>query len=82
MWDSLLCGKVGEWIMEVEETGMMEFEMFNPVSTSELVEEDKRVMIKEILFDLQSRTATLRCGTRGAMEGDADVRAKETHISW
>ena len=82
MWDSLLCGKVGEWIMEVEEEGMLDFEINDPESTSELVEEDKRVMIKEILFDLQSRTATLRCGTRGAMDGDMDPRARETHIFW
>lgn len=82
MWDSLLCGKVGEWIMEVEEQGMMEFEIWNALSTSELVVESKRVMVKEILFDLQSRTATLRCGTRGTMDGDLDLRAGETHISW
>ena len=82
MWDSILCGKVGEWIMEVEEEGMMDYEIFNPISTSERVVEDKRVMVKEILFDLQYRTATLRCGTRGAMDGDRDVRARETQISW
>ncbi|KIN05124.1 hypothetical protein OIDMADRAFT_39518 [Oidiodendron maius Zn] len=82
MWDSILCGKVGEWIMEVEEEGMRDYEIFNPISTSERVVEDKRVMVKEILFDLQYRTATLRCGTRGAMEGDRDVRARETQISW
>jgi len=52
------------------------------VSTSERVVEDKRVMVKEILFDLQYRTATLRCGTRGAVKGDVDVRARETHIAW
>ena len=55
MWDSLLCGKVGEWIMEVEEEGMRDFDTWDPVSASEKVPEDKRVMVKEILFDLQRR---------------------------
>jgi hypothetical protein len=82
MWDSFLCGKVSQWIMEVEEEGMLPYEVFNPLSASELVEESKRVMVKEILFDLKSRTATIRCGTRGSMEGDADGRARETHIFW
>lgn len=82
MWDSFLCGKVAEWIMEVEEEGMLPFEIFNPLSTSMLVEESKRVMVKEISFDLKRRTATLRCGTRGAMDGDKDERSKETSIFW
>lgn len=82
MWDSLLCGKVGEWIMEVEEEGMQDFDPSDPVSASEMVPEDKRVMVKEILFDLQRREATLRCGTRGARDGDVDSRARETNILW
>jgi hypothetical protein len=82
MWDSLLCGRVAQWIMEVEEEGMSRFEIRDPISTSETVAEDKRVMVKEILFDLQKREATLRCGTRGAREHDADPRARETHIFW
>jgi hypothetical protein len=82
MWDSLLCGRVGMWLMEVEEEGMLDFATWDFESTNELVVEDKRVMIKEILFDLQSRSATLRCGTRGARDDDVDPRAKETDITW
>ena len=82
MWDSILCGKVAAWIMEVEEEGMAPFDLFNPLSFAQVVGEDRRVMVKEILFDLQKREATLRCGTRGARENDLDPRAKETHVSW
>ena len=82
MWDSILCGKVGAWIMEVEEEGLTPFDHFNPLSTTQVVGEDQRVMVKEILFDLQRREATLRCGTRGAREGDVDIRGRETYVSW
>ena len=82
MWDSILCGKVAMWIMEVEEEGLAPFDRFNPFSFSQQVGENQRVMVKEILFDLQQREATLRCGTRGARAEDNDPRAKETHVSW
>jgi len=82
MWDSILCGKVSQWMMEVEEEGMRQFEIWDPVGANEPVRAEMRVMVKEILFDLQKREATLRCGTRGAREGDPDPRAKETFISW
>lgn len=82
MWDSILCGKVAEWIMEVEERGMRRFESWDPVGANEVVKSERRVMVKEISFDLQRREATLRCGTRGAREGDPDPRARETFVSW
>ena len=82
MWDSILCGKVATWIMEVEEDGLAPFDPFDPQSFKQVVGEDQRVMVKEILFDLQQRKATLRCGTRGAREEDSDPRARETHVSW
>lgn len=82
MWDSVLCGKVGRWIMEVEEEDMRPFEIWDPVGANEMVKNDRRVMVKEISFDLQRREATLRCGTRGARDGDPDPRAQETFVSW
>jgi hypothetical protein len=82
MWDSILCAKVSQWIMEVEEDGMRYFEMWDPMAINEKVGEEKRVMVKEILFDLQQREATIRCGTRGAKEEDLDEKARETKISW
>jgi len=82
MWDSILCGKVGQWMMEVEEEGMRPFEVWDPVGANEVVRADQRVMVKEISFDLQKREATLRCGTRGARDGDPDPRAQETFVSW
>jgi hypothetical protein len=82
MWDSILCGKVAAWIIEVEEEGMRPFDQWNPLSFTQVVSEDRRVMVKEITFDMQQREATLRCGTRGAREEDFDPRAKETQIIW
>lgn len=82
MWDSILCGKVGQWMMEVEEEGMRQFEVWDPIGANEVVSADRRVMVKEISFDLQRREATLRCGTRGARDGDPDPRARETFVSW
>lgn len=81
MWDSILSGKVAEWIMYIEEEGMQPFALWGPALV-EIVRDEKRVMVKEILFDLQAREATLRCGTRGARDGDRDLRAKETFIHW
>jgi hypothetical protein len=83
MWDSILSGRVAQWLMEIEEEGMGEYIGYGMGSMDgAVVEADRRVMVKEILFDLQKREATLRCGTRGAREGDVDPRAKETHIFW
>ena len=82
MWDSILCGKAAGWIMEVEEEGLTPFDSFDPLSFTQVVAEDQRVMVKEILFDLQQREATLRCGTRGAREEDFDPRARETKMAW
>ena len=82
MWDSILCSKVATWIMEIEEEGMNPFDTWNPLSFTQVVSDDRRVMVKEITFDLQQREATLRCGTRGAREEDFDPRAKETHMTW
>ncbi|KAH8672818.1 hypothetical protein BGZ60DRAFT_430124 [Tricladium varicosporioides] len=83
MWDSILSGRVAQWIMEIEEEGMDDFVGYGMGSMDgAAIESDRRVMVKEISFDLQRREATLRCGTRGARDGDMDPRAKETHIFW
>jgi hypothetical protein len=83
MWDSILSGRVGQWIMEIEEEGMGEYLGYGMGSMDgAVVEMNRRVMVKEILFDMQKREATLRCGTRGARDGDYDLRANETHIFW
>jgi hypothetical protein len=82
MWDSILTGRAAQWIMEIEEEGLSPWDGPFGRAAKETVKEDQRVMVKEILFDLQRREATLRCGTRGAKEGDDDHRARETHIYW
>ena len=81
MWDSILSGRVGSWLMHIEEAGLTPWDG-RGAGFGEIVSDERRVMIKEILFDMQSREATLRCGTRGAREGDRDDRAMETHIWW
>ncbi|RFU30706.1 hypothetical protein B7463_g5593, partial [Scytalidium lignicola] len=78
MWDSILSGRAAQWIMQNEEE---QLSPYSPQTAGEVVPEDKRVMVKEILFDLQKREATLRCGTRGKA-GEVDIRARETTISW
>lgn len=83
MWDSILSGRVGQWIMAIEEAGMPAWDGGGHTAMGEdVVPAETRVMVKEILFDMQGREATLRCGTRGAREGDVDDRAMETWISW
>ncbi|EPE30836.1 Zn2/Cys6 DNA-binding protein [Glarea lozoyensis ATCC 20868] len=83
MWDSILSGRVGQWIMEIEEEGMGEYLGYGMgTMDGAVVPQDRRVMVKEILFNMQSREATLRCGTRGARDGDYDLRTNETHITW
>ena len=81
MWDSVLCGRVASWIMGIEEEGLRAYEPRNRTSPDVIVDA-RRVMVKEILFDMQTRQATLRCGTRGARDGQTDPRAKETRIWW
>jgi hypothetical protein len=68
--------------MEIEEEGLTPYDGPFGRAAKEIVKEDHRVMVKTILFDLQRREATIRCGTRGVMEGGEDRRARETHIFW
>lgn len=83
MWDSILSGKAAQWIMEIEEEGMGEYLGYGMgTMDGAVVERGRRVMVKEILFNMQKREATLRCGTRGARDGDYDPRANETQIFW
>lgn len=78
MWDSVLSALSAKWIMQIEEEDLSPY---SPQTAGEIVPENRRVMVKEILFDLQLRKATLRCGTR-SMAADVDPRARETHIWW
>jgi len=82
MWDSILSGRVGQWIMDIEEQGLQPWTGPLNAAAREVVPDGERVMVKEILFDLQNREAMLRCGTRGLREGDVDLRAKEQNMWW
>jgi hypothetical protein len=81
-WDSILSGRVAQWIMEIEEEDLSPYEGPWGRAAMETVPDEKRVMVKEILFDMQRREATLRCGTRGAREEDYDERMRVNHICW
>ncbi|KAE8444976.1 hypothetical protein EG329_014104 [Mollisiaceae sp. DMI_Dod_QoI] len=82
MWDSILSGRVGQWIMDIEEQELSPWSGPTTAAAREIVPDEHRVMVKEILFDLQNREAMLRCGTRGLSAGVEDVRAKEQNIWW
>jgi len=82
MWDSILSGRVAQWIMEIEEEDLSAYEGPWGRAAMETVPDEKRVMVKEILFDMQRREATLRCGTRGVREGDNDERIRVKQIYW
>ncbi|KAL3426784.1 hypothetical protein PVAG01_00293 [Phlyctema vagabunda] len=88
MWDSILSGRAAMWIMEIEEEGLPPFDPWNSTVAGQIAGdavplEERRVMVKEILFDLQKRNATLRCGTRGLKDQrEMDARARETYIEW
>jgi hypothetical protein len=76
LWDSIFCAKVAEVIMEIEEKDLSAY-VFGEKSASENVPDEKRVMIKEISFDLQQRNGILRYGTKEL--GDQIV---ERRLSW
>ena len=82
MWDSILSGRVAQWIVEIEEEGLSPYEGPWGKAAMETVGEERRVMVKEILFDMQRREARLRCGTRGARDGDPDERARVKDMWW
>lgn len=88
MWDSILSGRAAQWIMEIEEERLPPFNPWSspgadPDWADAIPAEDQRVMVQEILFDLEKRHATIRCGTRGLHDGNQpDARSRETSITW
>ncbi|PVH83397.1 hypothetical protein DL98DRAFT_513281 [Cadophora sp. DSE1049] len=85
LWDSLLSGQVAQWVMEIEEEGLAAWDSSraeNAALDLRWIAEDKRVVVREVLFDLQHRTAKCRCGTSGVGEGEPDERARETTLKW
>jgi hypothetical protein len=82
MWDSIFCAKIAMWSMEIEEEGMVPFSGDNPYSDPPLPPDGQRVMIREVVSDFQRREAIIRCGTRGARDGDLDMKARESVVYW
>lgn len=79
MWDSELVARIGQWIMELEESTSPSGHLGQPAA----VPEERRVMIHTVDFDLRARTADLTVGTRNMKPGDErDARNQMTRISW
>lgn len=74
LWDSIFCAEVAELIMEIEEKGMSPYDPWSQSVEEKIV---RRVTIKEMVFDLQSRTGRLKYRIGGI--GSEIV---ETAISW
>jgi hypothetical protein len=83
MWDGILCGRIGERIMKIEEQGLSEFKSWDR-SASEVVPGFKRVTVREVLFDLQTRVAVVRFWGKGAREEfhHTDDSVREIRIVW
>ncbi|GAB0134948.1 hypothetical protein EsDP_00003300 [Epichloe bromicola] len=85
MWDSELAAIIGQWVMHIEESDPASLPLPSDVASSiptEPIPEERRVMLKSVDFDLRSRVAELRVGTRAVHEGQADDRVKTTLIEW
>ncbi|KAG5925593.1 hypothetical protein E4U42_004142 [Claviceps africana] len=89
MWDSELAARIGQWVMDIEESDVGPLFWSSSVdmpsatcSLAKLIPEEKRVMVKTADFDLQRRVADLRVGTRAVPDDQADDRLQETHIVW
>ena len=76
LWDGMFCARFSEQVMEIEEEAMSLDDDWNP-SASEQVPDGKRVVIKEIVFDLQRRKGMLKYGTK-----DMGSEIVEKDISW
>ena len=72
VWDSVLAGKIGQWIMEIEEEGMDE---------NGFVPEWSRVRGAEVNFDLRERTAQVRC-LRRKSQGSDEMVLREAEMTW
>lgn len=52
------------------------------VNRSRTIPEEKRVMVRAVDFDLRSRTATLKCGSRDLTPGMQDFKTRVTQFVW
>ena len=80
LWDSLLSAHVAMWVMGIEEEGLPAWESSGAAAHS--VVESKRVVVTEVLYDLQKRTATCRYETKGVRYGEPNRRTRETTLRW
>ncbi|KAG5983200.1 hypothetical protein E4U55_000541 [Claviceps digitariae] len=87
MWDSELAANIGEWVMHIEEfddplSAGSSDDMLSAWLPTNFIPEERRIMVKTVDFDLRSRVAHIRVGTRAVHEGQADDRVQTTRIEW
>lgn len=75
MYDSLLSGQIGEWMISIEEEGM---------DTNGYIPEHSRAWGESVELDLQGRKARVRCrqNFKSRVTGKVEWRWREKHISW
>lgn len=75
MYDSLLSGQIGEWMMSIEEEGM---------DTNGFIPEHSRAWGESVELDLQGRKARVRCrqNFKSRVTGKVEWRWREKYISW
>jgi hypothetical protein len=59
---------------------MVPFSRDNPYSELPLAPDRQRVIVQEVISNLQRREAIIRCGTRGARDGEPDMKARESIV--
>ncbi|CZR52497.1 uncharacterized protein PAC_02374 [Phialocephala subalpina] len=75
MYDSLLSGQIGEWMMSIEEEGM---------DTNGYIPEHSRAWGESVELDLQGRKAKVKCrqNFRSRVSGKVEWRWREKHVVW
>jgi hypothetical protein len=71
VWDSTIAGKIAQWVMEIEEEGMVDG----------FVPEWCRVGGAEVTYDMRDRSANLKC-LRRVSEGSDKMAVREVHLTW
>lgn len=84
IWDSVLCGKVADWLNRLEEDAGMDWDGKGkaPQRWDGFVDEDRRVWGESIERDLQSRRAVVRCRQNIPLVEGGGWRELSSVIEW
>lgn len=72
VWDSILAGKISQWMMEIE---------VECIRADGFVPEWSRVRGAEVNFDLKERSARVKCLRRDSEMSD-EMKVREVEIVW